>query len=337
MTTSQTANRVRVDCPCGKKYRCRTELLGKRFKCRACGNSVKAIVPETHRPDLVSSMSNCPRCGEGLLPEMNFCLVCGHGLETGQSLLPDPSVAAQTWAPSTSRSASAMRTLRDVGTPNPSGERKKRNRVRDVEDVTSTSSSLPLMFLVMAALTVIIVSYLIQAELNGRWFLGFYGTLLVGCWGFSELNRDKSDQWLPFGISLATFLSVGAMRIYYGMNQGMEKFGLLLLMMFAGATMIAVGIDAVSGKKTTREIRIYVFLPGMTLALTLFCLLWTFGGPLVVVIAVGIMVLFATRSRGYGGYGNCSSSCSSSSSCSGGSSCGGGGCGGGGCGGCGGD
>jgi hypothetical protein len=43
MTTSQTASRVKIACPCGKTYRCRPKAAGQPLRCRACGASVTPI------------------------------------------------------------------------------------------------------------------------------------------------------------------------------------------------------------------------------------------------------------------------------------------------------
>ena len=43
MTTSQTASRVKVACPCGKTYRCRPKAVGQQLRCRACGASVTSV------------------------------------------------------------------------------------------------------------------------------------------------------------------------------------------------------------------------------------------------------------------------------------------------------
>ena len=117
---------------------------------------------------------------------------------------------------------------------------------------------------VVLAPIVVGLSFPLQAELNGLWFLDFYGVLLVSCWIFSELGRNKVGGWLLVGISIVTFLSVGGLRYSYGISHGMHTFILLYLMMIAGSFLIAAslnvfGIANVLGKDDNRQrINLYV-------------------------------------------------------------------------------
>ncbi len=321
MTTSQTANRVRVACPCGKKYRCRPEAIGKTFRCRACGDSVEAVA--VRQNDKSSPPSDCPGCGEGLLQDASFCLLCGHDLETGQNLLPQTDMARREPAGPVAARRKKGRPKRKVRRKNSRVGSDGSARVSDAEDVPPSQSWLPSLWLVGGASALVGISHFLQAGMSGRWFLVFYGAVLAGCWGFSEWNRDRNDAWFPFGVAIATFLGVGVARFNYGINHGMGKFALLIFLMFAGTTLIAVGVNAVSGKETAREIKVYGYLPGISIALSLACLLWTVIGPVVILVPILLYSLIFGRHNSYG---------SSGGGCGGG----GGGCGGGGCGGCGG-
>jgi hypothetical protein len=150
------------------------------------------------------------------------------------------------------------------------------------------------------------MSYFAQAEMDGRWFLAFYGGVLIVCWGFSERSRARDNSWLPFVVTIATYVSVGVMRYSYGINHGMEKFALLFVMMSAGTTLIALGVDAVSGKQFERDVKVYAILPGISVGLSVVCLLWTVAGPMAMIVAV---VLFNLFGRGVHGSGWGGSSC----------------------------
>jgi hypothetical protein len=189
---------------------------------------------------------------------------------------------------------------------------------------------IPVLLSLAGSLVVLLMSYFAQAEMDGRWFLAFYGGVLIVCWGFSERSRARDNSWLPFVVTIATYVSVGVMRYSYGINHGMDKFASLFVMMIAGTTLIALGVDAVSGKQFEKDVKVYAILPGISVGLSVVCLLWTVAGPMALIVPFvllgGLLGLFGRGGHGSGWGG---------SSCGGGG-CGGGGCGGGGCGGCGG-
>ncbi len=307
MTASATSNRVKVACPCGKKYRCRRDVLGKMFRCRACGDSIRAVESNSmHRE--ASSQSACPECGEELMPDTSFCLLCGHDLETGQNLLPQLDVAPREPARSVAGRRKKGRPKRKAQRQNSGIGSDASASASDAEDVSPSQPWLPLVWLMAGASALVGVSYLLQAGMGGRWFLVFYGAVLAGCWGFSEWNRDRNDAWFPFGVAIATYLAVGVGRFF---NHGMENFA-LIFMMFAGTTLIAVGVDSVSGEETTRDVKVYVYLPGISIALSLVCLLWTVIGPGTILVLLLLYSMIFGRHHGYGGGdggGGCGGGC----------------------------
>jgi len=313
MTESATANRVRVACPCGKKYRCRPDVLGRIFRCRACGDSIKAVEMERRKKP---STSDCPECGEELMPDVGLCFACGYGWESEQQVQPGTTVHNQ-------QPETLVGTERNTVQKTEARNRQGGKRASPADDTALSQSVQTTSALLVVVLTVIASSYILQEVMNGRWFLAFYGVVLTTCWAFSEWNRNREDSWLPFGVTIITYLAVGGMRYNYGINHGMGKFALLFVMMIAGTFLIAVGVDAVSGTQFDRHVKIYAILPGICVGLSAFCLLWTVVGPIAIPLSVVPLVLIGGRGTS-GGYGGC------------GSGCGGGGCGGGGCGGCGG-
>jgi ribosomal protein L32/uncharacterized membrane protein YgcG len=314
MTASQTANRVRVACPCGKKYRCRPDVLGKMFRCRACGDSIKAVEAKRRKRP---STSECPECGEELMPDVELCFACGHGWESEQKAGPADAVHHQQPENATRTERNTVRTTEKRNPPG--GKRASTN-----EDTILSQSAQTLGALLVVVLIVLASSYGLQDVMDGRLFLAFYGVVLAVCWYFSEWNRGTDDAWLPFGVIIITYLAVGVMRYQYGINHGMQKFMLLFLMMIVGTGLIAVGIDAMFGNSVPDGAKFHAFLPGICIGLSVACLLFTVVGP-----AAGVLLLIPFMGRGgsnSGWTGGCSSGCGG----------GGGGCGGGGCGGCGG-
>ena len=80
---------ISVTCECGKQFKVRDELAGKRGKCAACGQvlsiptlaSSAALEKATPAP-----LRACPACWEALQPNAVICLHCGHDLRTGKQV-----------------------------------------------------------------------------------------------------------------------------------------------------------------------------------------------------------------------------------------------------------
>ena len=80
---------ISVTCVCGKQFKVKDELAGKRGKCAACGQvlsiptlaSSAALEKATPAP-----LRGCPACREALQPNAVICLHCGHDLRTGKQV-----------------------------------------------------------------------------------------------------------------------------------------------------------------------------------------------------------------------------------------------------------
>lgn len=78
-----------VTCTCGKQFKVKDELAGKRGKCAACGRvlSVPTLAPSLVQEKATPSpLRACPTCQEALQPNAVICLNCGHDLRTGKQL-----------------------------------------------------------------------------------------------------------------------------------------------------------------------------------------------------------------------------------------------------------
>ena len=335
MPVPQSATRVKVACPCGKKYRCRPHLLGEQLPCRVCGNKFKAT--ETKRKRRLASRE-CPECNEVLPPNVSFCIHCGYDQESQQGMF--EMAPASIGIPSENSASRDNDQFSGLGRK---AERARESRLKSSPALKVPANpvnagkrnvglaSIPLSPLLCAAVLaplIVLVSYLFPLELNGQGFLAYYGVVLAVCWIFSEWSRDKDHSWLLIGLSIATFLAVGGLRYHYGINHGMQKFYLLFLMMIVGSVLISAGLNFVGEEDNRQGIKLYAYPLCIVFVLTAGCLLWTVIGPrAIMVFAVVFFVLARLFGFVEGGHG-------SYSSCGGG---GGGGCGGGGCGGCGGD
>lgn len=343
MSASQTSNRVQVLCPCGKKYRCRPDQLGKQFVCRTCGQSFEAVDDDAHRSESLPPLpKHCTECGERLPDNVSYCLNCGYDQETGEATLRiAPPVPTSSTEPADD-DAEPRENVYDVMHRNSFLGREMSGESDDDDDEEEDDErvTMPLtsaLWIGVGALCIVFMSYLIQADLTGRWFLCYYGTLLAACWTFAELNRAVYRPWTPVAISVATFVMVGLLRYNYGLHHGMHKFTLLFLMMIGGSILMAAGVSAYTEKRARRgEAKLYVVPCCVAFAGTFVALVTTaIGGTGFFLFLIILLSLFGRRRRrgwfgaygGCGGYGGCSSC--------GGGGCGGG-CGGGGCGGCGG-
>ncbi len=110
---------IEASCSCGRAYRLRPELAGKRVKCKDCGGSFEVPALSTSEDDDWSAalsstdvsadagalsddalgldgyalqnvpvvpQRTCSKCGSGLQPEAILCLNCGFNSKTGQQV-----------------------------------------------------------------------------------------------------------------------------------------------------------------------------------------------------------------------------------------------------------
>ena len=77
-----------VVCTCGKQFKVKEELAGKRGKCTACGRvlSVPTAPALEHEKASPSDQRACPTCRKALQPNAVICPNCGHDLRTGKQL-----------------------------------------------------------------------------------------------------------------------------------------------------------------------------------------------------------------------------------------------------------
>ncbi|MEO2014681.1 MAG: hypothetical protein ABGZ53_09955, partial [Fuerstiella sp.] len=109
-TTVDVADKIEVQCECGKLFRVRDKYAGKRGKCPHCGVIVAIPWPELTEDDLLSDVdelpdtlqpladdddlptrssepthpTTCPSCNASLPPDAVLCLACGYHMQTGQ-------------------------------------------------------------------------------------------------------------------------------------------------------------------------------------------------------------------------------------------------------------
>ena len=80
---------ISVTCTCGKQFKVKDELAGKRGKCAACGQvlSIPAIPSSAALEKAIPApLRACPACWEALQPNAVICLHCGHDLRTGKQV-----------------------------------------------------------------------------------------------------------------------------------------------------------------------------------------------------------------------------------------------------------
>lgn len=99
---------IEVRCPCGQVYQVKSELAGKRVRCKKCGGAI--TVPAEVFPTSVDEFSTagadpfqmnfelenikdlpglgrkCPNCTVPLEPHAVFCVRCGFNLKTGMQV-----------------------------------------------------------------------------------------------------------------------------------------------------------------------------------------------------------------------------------------------------------
>ncbi len=80
---------ILVTCGCGKQFKVKDELAGKRGKCAACGQvlSVPTLAPTLEQVKASPSPHRaCPTCEKTLEPDSVICLNCGHDLRIGKKV-----------------------------------------------------------------------------------------------------------------------------------------------------------------------------------------------------------------------------------------------------------
>ena len=80
---------ISVTCACGKQFKVKDELAGKRGKCSSCGQvlSIPTLASSADQEKATPApLRGCPACREALQPNAVICLYCGHDLRTGKQV-----------------------------------------------------------------------------------------------------------------------------------------------------------------------------------------------------------------------------------------------------------
>ena len=79
---------ISVTCTCGKQFKVKDELAGKRGKCSSCGQvlSIPTLASSAALEKATAPLRACPACWEALQPNAVICLYCGHDLRTGKQV-----------------------------------------------------------------------------------------------------------------------------------------------------------------------------------------------------------------------------------------------------------
>ena len=79
---------ISVTCTCGKQFKIKDELAGKRGKCSTCGQvlSIPTLASSAALEKATAPLRACPACWEALQPNAVICLHCGHDLRTGKQV-----------------------------------------------------------------------------------------------------------------------------------------------------------------------------------------------------------------------------------------------------------
>jgi predicted amidophosphoribosyltransferase len=93
-----------IVCPCcGKTYKWKPALVGKRFRCRGCGEPFVIPDPQAAEQDdiqdeyelnieknppqqVLAPSGKCPNCGNTLKPTAVICINCGFNLKEGKQI-----------------------------------------------------------------------------------------------------------------------------------------------------------------------------------------------------------------------------------------------------------
>ncbi len=252
--------------------------------------------------------TSCPECKADLLQGRHVCLSCGYNALARHG----PEKPASDIQPSLDANASYS------------------NRSKNLIDFESQVALVSGILLLLATSGVAIWKF--QGPMEGPHFLAFYLLTMVTCWIGGELIRARYEARIVVMAPILVYAAVGLFRIYQGLQAGMHRFGLLILMIPVGSGLMWIGSKRMfpEGGIGNRCFTPVVFGLGFGLLLATFPILGWIG-----FLIVGICGAFCFGAAGMsgngGGYSGGGGGCGG-----GGGGCGGGGCGGGGCGGCGG-
>ncbi|MEX0774845.1 MAG: hypothetical protein WD042_03920 [Phycisphaeraceae bacterium] len=131
-----------LTCPsCGRKYRIRAELAGRKVICK-CGQKLRIPTGDAHASEdggggidayelagasggvaagkAANAANRCPKCGNHIAPRAVLCINCGFNLQSGQKVTTELGVMDGAGAPDTldaGNAAAAVSPMKTAGNP----------------------------------------------------------------------------------------------------------------------------------------------------------------------------------------------------------------------------
>lgn len=319
---------IRFHCECGQQLSAQPKRAGRKFTCPKCNQ--QGVVPSPAEAELnVDAAADqefigkqpCKGCEHPIADDKVLCLKCGYHKTLKRKVNEQDTKSLGgslgQWFTSTLAEPDDQEQAEEF-----------------FSGLKPRHGSLVLLSLVGAVITMG-VSYFAQMSMRGPAFIVFYAIMLAVIWFVTEMLRTIERSYYPPWIGATTFAALGVSRIFWGVQNGMERFGFLFTITIGGMIFILAGVKRIVGEEHGSNLAIKTVVPIFGGMIAVFFLISfeiaLFGG------VTGLFLLMYTTGL-LEGIGNGSSSgwFSSCGGGCGGGGCGGGGCGGGGCGGCGG-
>ncbi len=195
-----TSSKFRVTCKCGKKYLVRSDLEGRKVRCRNCNEEL-----ELKRRVAKKEPIWCPVCFSKLDRKDPVCKSCNR---KNEEYGPAPKIPEKTPGILSLIAASLINLL-------------PQNPVQRS-------------WIIVCSLIVIVISIL-QIWCSGPVFILLFFCLGVGLAITCICARMTSQFTMGRAlIGILTYEAVGLIRLAYGFTHDMHRFGLLVMMMFLG-------------------------------------------------------------------------------------------------------
>ncbi len=215
--TRETASSFKIVCECGKKYKIRSSLEGKKARCRNCNEVLRLTADEFESQESNEEPNKCTECGGSVSGSRTKCILCGY------------------------------RTYRMDNTTNEPIEDQRSEISRSILDISKLNSP-SISFLAVAAITIACLVFF-QSHLTGVQFLGLYFLFGAACLiGFIAAEANSCPSGVAAIISIGAFELLGVIRLFYGLSRGMHKFGFLLGMMALGGMVIWSFYDSLTSE-----------------------------------------------------------------------------------------
>lgn len=200
--TDTKKSRIRVTCPCGQKFTCRRNRIGRTVHCNRCCSSFAVEEPTESAtvPDPESSKKNelektgaryCPQCDSMAFRDSKQCPNCDCDYVSSEAVRPTP-----------------------------------------------VASTIGMSILVAATLAAVVQS---SFRLNGPEFLGYYVALMTTCWIGAELLSPRAGPSVVKWVAALIFVTAGVIRIVHGIQAGMHRFQLLICLLLFGSVLMLIG------------------------------------------------------------------------------------------------